>query len=92
MLMAGPQSRYTGFTAVSTIANRMRKNGVKVYSVGIGQAIIQQEVLGVGGKSDYITYASDYPGLTPQAATLAAAVQKRKYSRYRSIFLTYLCI
>jgi hypothetical protein len=78
MLMAGPQSRYTGYTAAPFIANRMRKNGVKVYSIGISPAIIQRDVLNVGGKSDYVTYSAQYQGIMPSAAPLALAVQQRK--------------
>lgn len=77
VILTGPQD--PNYMNLASIANKLRKNGIKLYAVGVSPSIRRDDVFGLADtKSDYISYARQYQGLAPLASPLGLAVQKSK--------------
>lgn len=86
VILTGPQD--PNYRNLASIANRLRKNGIKLYAVGVSPSIRRDDVFGLAdAKSDYISYTRQYQGLAPLASPLGLAVQKSKYISPPSLFL-----
>ena len=54
IITAGPQAPGPSHRNISPAAQRLQKEGVEVYSVGVGQRFKKDEVLGLASYTDYV--------------------------------------
>jgi len=92
VFFAGPQA--TGpYPNPSDISARLQKTGVQVYTVGMGRAFLQPEVLWTASYADYVGYKYDYQQILSIAEPTAIAVsQGRSVFLYRGSLYFYILI
>lgn len=54
IITAGPQAPGPSHANIAPAARRLQKEGVEMYSVGVGQRYKQAEVLGLASHADYV--------------------------------------
>ena len=77
VLMAGQQATDKPYTPPQVISKNLKKDGVQVYSVGVGPKVSSDEIIGVASGADY-ALKINYPKLQTAAAFMAPAVVECK--------------
>ena len=74
LVMTGAQATDEAHTRPSSVAQRLRESGVRIYPVTVGSRVNQPEVLSLTPNADDVTHVPSYPQLTAAAASLAPAI------------------